>query len=214
MTAMAEDRARALHLLQADADLTRRLDIYVALLARWSAVTNLTSKTTMPHVWSRHVADSGQLRGYAQDARLWLDLGTGAGFPGLVIALQLATVVGAKVHLVESDQRKCAFLREVTRETSAPAQVHAARIQSDEVVGLMQIDAVTARALAPLSQILRFANVWLSRGATGVFPCGRAQDDQILTFLNNPTLKVETFASLVDPRSQIIRVRDAGSGSP
>ena len=106
--------------------------------------------------------DCAQLIGYAPLARRWVDLGSGAGFPGMVIAILLAKMQGgAEVHCVESDQRECAFLREVARATDAPARIHAARIEMFDPCALSLVDAVTSRALAALPRLFELANEWL-----------------------------------------------------
>ena len=112
---MTDDRAAALAFIGADSRMEARLDTYVDLLARWRKATNLISESAFSQVWARHIADSAQLLAFAPLARRWVDLGSGAGFPGMVIAIQLAEIEGAEVHCIESDQRKCAFLRAVAR---------------------------------------------------------------------------------------------------
>ena len=119
---LAENRRAALRLVPVSRETEDRLATYVDLLARWRKTTNLIAESTFASVWTRHIADSAQLLALAPQARRWVDLGSGAGFPGLVIAIQLADVAGAAVHLIESDQRKCAFLREAVRVTGAAAQ--------------------------------------------------------------------------------------------
>ena len=150
-----------------------RLRAYVELLGRWRLATNLISEASFAEVWTRHIADCAQLLSCAPSARRWLDMGSGAGFPGLVIAIQLAEVDGARVHLVESDQRKCAFLREAIRVSGAPALVHAARVESLALTDMEPIEALTARAFAPLPRLLQLSGPWLNAGATGIFPRGR-----------------------------------------
>jgi 16S rRNA (guanine527-N7)-methyltransferase len=201
------DRDRVLRLIEANGDLTRRLDTYVDLLARWRTITNLVSEATFARVWSRHIADSAQLLKFASTAQRWVDIGSGAGFPGMVIALQLAESTGARVHLIESDRRKCAFLREVVRATSAPILIHAVRIQSLDANMLGFVDAVTARAFAPFPRLIEVANLWLSRGATGVFPCGCTAERQIDRFAHGPNFYIETFPSRLDAQARIVRVR-------
>src|SRR5919106_5358050 len=100
-----------------------RLVRYAELLAHWQKTTNLIASSTLPHLWSRHFADSAQLLTLAKNARLWLDLGSGAGFPGLVVAILEAGRPGFHMHLVESNRKKCAFLAQVTRETKAPVDI-------------------------------------------------------------------------------------------
>src|SRR5690242_16070351 len=111
-----DDRRAALRLVPVSHETLRRLDAYVTLLGKWRKAVNLLSESSFQEIWTRHIADSAQLLALAPDARIWVDMGAGAGFPGLVIAMQLAEHEGARVHLIESDQRKCAFLREAARE--------------------------------------------------------------------------------------------------
>lgn len=212
--AVIDDRARALALVPLAPDIQARLAIYVDLLARWRKITNLISEASFREVWTRHIADSAQLLPLAPDARRWIDMGAGAGFPGMVIAIQLAGVAGVRVHCLESDRRKCAFLREVARATGAPADIHAARVESIAPDSLSPVDAVTARAFAPLPRVLEFATVWLRQGAVGIFPRGRSAEAQLeaaaaqdLTI--DQTLSIDSVASKLDPEAVILRVRVA-----
>jgi 16S rRNA (guanine527-N7)-methyltransferase len=152
--ALTEDRARALALTPVSRETAGRLDAFVALLLRWQATTNLVAPSTLPQLWTRHVADSLQLLALAPSAKVWADLGSGGGFPGLVIACALAGT-GATVHLVESSTKKAAFLREATRATGAPVIVHPVRIE-DFTRSAPPVDVVTARALAPLPTLLGY----------------------------------------------------------
>jgi 16S rRNA (guanine527-N7)-methyltransferase len=132
----------------------------------------------------------------------------------MVIAIQLAGVAGARVHCLESDRRKCAFLREVARATGAPAEIHAARVESIVPDSLSPVDAVTARAFAPLPRVLEFATVWLRQGAVGIFPRGRSAEAQLEAPAahNRPidqTLSIDGVASKLDPEAVILRVRAA-----
>ncbi len=133
-----------------------------------------SQNSTFPSVWVRHIADSAQLIALAPAAKRWLDMGSGAGFPGLVLAIQLADVPGAIVHCIESDQRKCAFLREAARATGAAARIHPIRVEVIEPDALGPVDAVTARAFAPLPLTLKLARPWIERGAIAVFPRGES----------------------------------------
>lgn len=202
-------RDRALQMLGADLEFARRLDTYVELLGRWRRITNLISEATFPDVWVRHIADSGQLLAYAPEARRWVDMGSGAGFPGLVIAMQLAGTPGAEIHCIEADQRKCAFLREVARQTGAPARIHAMRLETIAPETFGPVDAVCARALAPLPRLVEFAKEWIGAGAVGLFPRGKSADEQIEALPEARSYRTETFASKIDPNSQIVRIRGA-----
>jgi 16S rRNA (guanine527-N7)-methyltransferase len=180
-------------------------------LGRWRKVTNLISEATYAEVWLRHVADSAQLLALAPQAKRWVDLGSGAGFPGIVLAIQLADEPGACVHLIESDKRKCAFLREAARATGAAARIHAARIESIAPEALMPVDAVTARAFAPLPALLDFAKVWLARGAVGVFPRGKTTEAQIRAYPDATDFRFETIPSKIDAHAAILIVRGSES---
>lgn len=172
------DRAEALRLFPLPEAIEARLAIYAELLAKWQKTINLVAPSTLSQIWMRHFADSLQVQAALPQARLWADLGSGAGFPGLVTAIRLAETPGAKVHLIESDQRKCAFLREVSRETQAPAEVHQGRIERI-VPGLGRVDAVSARGLAPLPVLLDYARPLLEKGGIGVFLKGERLADEL-----------------------------------
>lgn len=148
-----QDRDRALALLSVSRETEERLAVYVDLLHRWQTIKNLVGSGTLNEVWTRHIADSAQIVPLVPNAAVWADFGSGAGFPGLVTAILIRSLPNATVHLVESNHRKCAFLREVARETGAPVEIHAGRIE-DVVPSLPCVDALSARALAPLSQLV------------------------------------------------------------
>ena len=150
-----------------------RLDRFVELLIEWQAKTNLVAPSTLSHIWTRHVADSLQLLALAPSAKIWVDLGSGGGFPGVVLACALADTQGARVHLIERNARKAAFLREALRATSAPGLVHPTRIEDTVDSIPSPIDCVTARALAPLHQLLGFAEPLVRRGAKALFLKGQ-----------------------------------------
>lgn len=129
-----------------------RLTLYADLLVKWQAKINLVGADTLPDLWSRHMLDSAQLAAFIDPGAKVADLGSGAGFPGLVLAI----MGGVQVHLVESDQKKCAFLREVNRVTGAGAEIHTARI---EVLEPLHADVVTSRALASLDKLLGYGHI-------------------------------------------------------
>ncbi len=150
-----------------------RLAAYVALLRKWQKADNLVSAATLGDVWRRHVADSAQLVALYPEARRWLDLGSGAGLPGLIVAILLTGAPGAKVHLVESNRRKCAFLRQAIRETGAPAAVHEGRAEAVLSEWTEPVDRISARALASLSVLLGLAEPLMSAGVPAAFHKGQ-----------------------------------------
>ena len=170
---IAADRARALVLTDVSRETTARLDRFVELLLTWQRTTNLIAPSTVPRLWTRHIADSMQLLDLAPDARVWVDLGSGAGFPGLAIACALTGRPGAVVHLVESNAKKAAFLREAQRVTGAPAVVHALRIENFVDSFRDRADAVTARALTSLKKLYDQSAPLLGPETLGLFPKGQ-----------------------------------------
>lgn len=150
-----------------------RLVQFVELVRKWQKAQNLIAASTLPDIWRRHVADSAQLVALRPDAARWLDLGSGGGFPGIVIAILLAGQPGAKVHMVESDKRKCAFLRTAIREAGAPGEIHESRIEAIVTAGRFEVDVVTARAAAPLVRLLAWSEPVITAGVPGLFPKGR-----------------------------------------
>jgi 16S rRNA (guanine527-N7)-methyltransferase len=167
------DKSKALGLTPVSRETEARLDRYVELLGEWQAKTNLVAPSTLPHLWTRHISDSLQLLELAPAARIWIDLGSGGGFPGVVLACALADTPGATVHLVERNAKKSAFLREALRVTASPGLVHLSNIEDivDRVAG--PIDCVTARALAPLHQLIGFAEPLMTKGAKALFLKGQ-----------------------------------------
>ena len=170
---LTADRARALALTPVSRETAARLDRFVALLIDWQSRMNLVASSTLPHLWTRHVADSLQLLDLAPEAKIWVDFGSGAGFPGLAIACALADKPGSRVHLVESNGKKAAFLREAVRVTGVPALVHQVRIENFGESFAERTDVVTARAVAPLKVLCRQAFPLMQRGALALFPKGQ-----------------------------------------
>ena len=167
------DKAAALALTPVSRETEARLDRYVDLLLEWQAKTNLVAPSTLPNLWTRHIADSLQLLTIAPSAKVWADLGSGGGFPGVVLACALAETPGAIIHLVERNAKKAAFLREALRVTNAPGKVHLADIGDsvDRITG--PVDCVTARAVAPLHQLIGFAEPLVRHGAKALFLKGQ-----------------------------------------
>jgi 16S rRNA (guanine527-N7)-methyltransferase len=150
-----------------------RLDRFVATLDAWQSRQSLVSRSTgEAEIWTRHVADSAHLLGVAPEARRWLDLGSGGGFPGLVLAALLADSPGSAVHLVESNQRKVAFLRAANRAAGSRAVVHAGRIEDIVAVWTAPIDAISARALAPFAALCGWVEPLVRSGVRAYFHKG------------------------------------------
>ena len=206
MPEVARDRQTALGLIPVPRETEERFDLFVQLLGRWRGKINLISEATYAYVWTRHIADSAQIHLISPTAIRWLDIGSGAGFPGIVLAMQLAAVKGGLVHCVESDKRKCAFLREVARAVCAPAIVHSIPIQSIHAPALGTVDGVTARALAPLTRTLNLAQHWLRAGTSGVFPRGQSAATQTETIHPRSKLKLDLIPSIVDVSAYFLRV--------
>lgn len=183
------------------------LRAYETLLRKWQRTINLVGPSTLAHVWDRHFQDSAQLLELAPRAKTWVDLGSGGGFPGLVVAI-LGKDRAMEVHLVESDLRKAAFLRTVSRETSAPATVHAGRIES--VLPTLPVpDVISARALAPLPQLLEWTEDKLENGAIGLFMKGQDVDRELKMTAINSRFSFSKYPSRTDPRASVVKVARA-----
>lgn len=185
------------------------LSIYEELLRRWQPKINLVAPNTLAEAWLRHFADSAQVLAALPEALRWADIGSGAGFPGLVTALLLKGRPGAIVHLIESDQRKAAFLRAVSRETGAPASIHVDRIEKALPPLAGEIDAVSARALAPLDRLLAMVNQPLRKGGIAVFMKGAEWRDELTGASRLGNFSFETIQSRTDPRARLIVVNSA-----
>jgi len=208
-TTLQSDRAQAIALNRdsVSRETWSRLDGLVDRLLQWQRHTNLVADSTLTHVWTRHIADSLQLLELAPNAKTWVDLGAGAGFPGLVIACALAGTPGAQVHLVESKQKKSNFLRECVVALDLPAIVHAQRIEDFAKANKRTFDVVTARALAPLDKLLGYANPLLKRGGIGVFPKGQDVAAELTIASKSWTIDADLIPSKTDPHARIVRVR-------
>lgn len=206
----SDDRRRGLSLVPVSRETEERFAVYAELLARWQRIKNLVSPTTLPEVWTRHIADSAQVQPLMPDALRWADIGSGAGFPGLVVAIMLADRPGAHVDLVEANARKCAFLREAARACGAPVAVHNGRI-ADVLPGLHSVDVLTARALAPLPDLLEMGRVLIDGGTTAVFLKSEAEvgDGVGLPSGPGPGYEARALPSVTSPDGRILVVRRA-----
>lgn len=203
----ASDRAKAFALTPVSRETEERLERFVELLLSWQKTTRLVSPATVPRLWTRHVADSLQLLDLMPDARVWVDLGTGGGFPGLVIACALAGRPEVVVHLVESNNKKAAFLREAVRVTGAPALVEAMRAEKFVANFPGDAEVVTARALLPLKLLLELSFPLLARGAVGLFPKGQDVDAELTHASEYWNIDSILVPSRTDSKARIVMVR-------
>ena len=205
--ALDADRARAQELVIVSHETWARLDRLVALLLEWQQTRNLIAASTIPTIWTRHVADSLQLLDLAPAARTWVDLGSGGGFPGLVLACALAGREGAIIHLVESTAKKCMFLQAVTDDLGLPATVHCRRVEELIPAFPNRPDVVTARALAPLPKLLEMAFPLLRKGARGLFLKGQDVGAELTEAAKYWNIEATTVASKTSPEGCIVIVR-------
>jgi len=182
-------------------DATRaRLEAYVALLTKWQARINLVAPASLPEVWKRHVLDSAQLLAHTTDRPgPVLDLGSGAGFPGLVLAI----LGRGDVTLVEADRRKVAFLQEAARVTGTKVTIEACRI---EALRPIRAGIVTARALATVSELLHYARSFTDESTLYLFLKGERADAELTTAQERWTMRVDRAPSLSDTRGVILRL--------
>jgi 16S rRNA (guanine527-N7)-methyltransferase len=178
-----------------------RLQIYADLLGRWQRSINLVGRGTVTDIWRRHFLDSAQLLDLAPvSARVWVDLGTGAGFPGLVLA-----ILGApEMHLVESDGRKCAFLGEVARATDTNVRIHHGRVEG---MSAFTADVITARAVAPLAALLALSAHFVGDKTVGLFLKGQDVENELTEASKSWSIAAERVVSRSDPRGTILRVK-------
>lgn len=191
---------------QADFGVSRetmeRFDIYLALLEKWTARINLVSRSTLPDAWTRHFADSAQLWSLAEQAGChWIDLGSGAGFPGLVVAILAEQ--RAQVTLVESDQRKAAFLTAVAQAIDLPVLVLSERAES---LTLPASDVVSARALAPLDTLLGYAEKLRSPTGICLFPKGQTVHNELAEAARRWQFAYRVHPSRTDPKAAIVEI--------
>jgi 16S rRNA (guanine527-N7)-methyltransferase len=202
---LAADRDRALALTPVSRETLARLDRFVALLLETQSHTNLIGAGTIPELWTRHIADSLQLLDLAPDANTWLDLGSGAGFPGLVIACALADRPGTAMHLVESTGKKAAFLRTVAETLALPATVH--HIRAEQFAPDFAADVITARAVAPLPKLFGYVAPWLESGAKALLPKGQDVEAELTEAAKYWKIEADLVASRTNPAGRIVVVR-------
>jgi 16S rRNA (guanine527-N7)-methyltransferase len=190
-----------------------RLEIYATVFRAWQKTINLVAPSTVDDVWNRHFADSAQLVALAPIGAVhWLDLGSGGGFPGLVAGILLAERAGCRLTLIESDARKCAFLREVVRQTGLgtvlPVDILSDRIETAaNTTKVGRVDVVSARALAPLAKLLVWCEAYFGPSTVALLPKGRAFEDELADARRIWAFESEVVGSRVDVDSRILVVR-------
>jgi 16S rRNA (guanine527-N7)-methyltransferase len=204
---LASDKRRALELTPVSRETEMRLNRFVELLLLWQQRFNLVASSTLPAIWTRHIADSLQLLPFAPEARVWVDFGAGAGFPGVPIACALADASGAMVHLIESVGKKATFLREAVRALGLPAEVHRERAEKFGESCAETVHVVTARALAPLKILCDQAFPLIERGAIGLFPKGQDVDAELTEAAQYWRLEASIVPSVTSPTGAIVVVR-------
>ncbi|PIE15960.1 MAG: 16S rRNA (guanine(527)-N(7))-methyltransferase RsmG [Rhodobacterales bacterium] len=203
---MNSERQSFLSQVDVSRETLERLDTYAALLTKWNPAINLVAPSTLQHLWSRHFLDSAQVLGIAPDAKKWVDIGTGGGFPGLIVAILAAqTHPDLAVTCIESDLRKATFLRTVARETGVDVQVISNRIEQVEP---LHADVLSARALAPLNKLLGFAERHLSPDGRALFLKGASYADEVKEALENWRFQADTYASKTDLNAVILTLGD------
>ena len=207
----ASDKAAALKLTPVSRETEARLDCYVDLLRQWQAKTNLVAPSTLPNLWTRHISDSLQLLTLAPSAKTplaktWADLGSGGGFPGVVLACALAETPDTMVHLVERNAKKAAFLREALRVTNSRGTVHLADIGDsvDRITG--PVDCVTARAVAPLHQLIGFAEPLVRKGAKALFLKGQDVEAELTEATKYWNIKPRLYPSRTGGQGWIVEL--------
>jgi 16S rRNA (guanine527-N7)-methyltransferase len=178
------------------------LETFRAHLAEWNARVNLVGPTALESFWQRHALDSAQLLHVEQSAQVWADVGAGAGFPGLVLAIFLKTRPGARVHLIESMAKRVRFLDLVATRLALPVHIHHAR--SEDVVPPQSLEVVTARACAPFPRLFAYTRQFFLAGAKGVFLKGREVETELTEARRSWTFKADLLASRSDPSGRIV----------
>lgn len=186
------------------ADMTAFLD----QLTEANAVMNLVGPDSIPDFWNRHAFDSAQLLDLAPEARTWADLGAGAGFPGVVLAILLKGRPDAHVYLIDSLQKRCRFLQAIVDDLDLPATVIWGRAEEQSIT----VDVVTARAVAPLDKLLGYAQPYMARGAQGLFLKGEKAELELQEARKVWHIEGDLSVSRSDPRGRILNVRKLRRG--
>ena len=203
---MSDSIAAVERILPVSRETAERLDRFVEHFLKWQRVVQLASPSTLNTLWTRHIADSLQLLPDLEDSKEVVDVGSGGGFPGLVLSL---AAPHKKFHLVESDTRKASFLREAARVANSTAEVYAERVESVAKRISTGIHMVTARAFAPLPKLLELTDPFLQSGARAVFLKSQDIDDELTTAAKSWNVNYRLRNSLTDPRGRILLIDKA-----
>ena len=196
----------AIRQIDAPPEVAARLGVYIDLLAKWNAKINLVGPNTLDDSWRRHILDSGQLLSYLPETPgVLVDLGSGAGLPGLILAI----LTSWQVHLIESDSRKCVFLREAARVTGTNVTIHNTRIEAAPAIAA---DVVTARALAPLDKLLPLAARFLKPDGRAVFLKGARWAEELTDAQKSWHMGVSDYPSRTDPAARILLLEQLARG--
>lgn len=214
---LAADREAALRLTPVSRETAERLDRFAEHFLKWQNAVQLVAPSTLNQLWTRHIADSLQLLQHIGQSPQIADLGSGAGFPGIILGIALREKNDARVHLIESDTRKASFLREAIRVTDAAAEVYAERVESVTKRIATAIHTVTARAFAPLPRLLESAEGLFAAGAKGVFLKSQDVDEELTQAAKSWSINYRLTSSVTDPRGRILLIDSAKrrpSGTP
>ncbi|MEW6630700.1 MAG: 16S rRNA (guanine(527)-N(7))-methyltransferase RsmG [Pseudomonadota bacterium] len=190
-----------------------RLQAFEQLFLKWNRSINLAAPSTLDDVWRRHILDSAQLARIAPAAKRWVDLGSGGGFPGLVLGFLLAERAGASIDLVESNRKKASFLQSIIGQFGLPARVLAKRID-DSYSLVSEPEIVTARALAGLPDLLDLSAPWLSKGARALFHKGRDYRTEVEESAHRWAFDLVEHSSMTDPHGVILEITDLRPATP
>lgn len=200
-------------LLHVSRETMERLTVYESLLHKWQKSINLISPASLSALWPRHMLDSAQLVELAPaHVKSWMDIGSGGGFPGMVVAILMANNPEFHMNLVESDSRKSIFLREAARLTGAPVTVHTVRIE-ELSSGALQPDVISARALASMSQLLAYSVPFFRQGTTGLFLKGAGYAEELTEAKKDWIFSSEAFPSRSDETGVVLKIRGQEDGS-
>ena len=184
------------------------LAVFLERLTEANAVMNLVGPDSLPDFWNRHAFDSAQLLDLEPEARTWADLGAGAGFPGVVLAILLKGRPDSHVWLIDSLQKRCRFLKTIVDELALPATVVWGRAEAQT----LKVDVVTARAVAPMEKLLGYAQPYMQRGAQGLFLKGEKAEAELQEAARVWHFKADLSVSRSDPRGRIVTVRSLRRG--